>query len=49
MAFNEEEIKKLSKKSFIAMHQHHAKDYDLAAEYDKIVPPKKEKPKRGKK
>jgi hypothetical protein len=38
--FNKEWVKTVTKKQFVEAQKHWAKDCDLEAEYDKIVPPK---------
>lgn len=39
----------MTKEEFVGMMQHHKGDIDLEAEYDKIVPPEKEKVREDKK
>jgi hypothetical protein len=44
IVYNHEAVKSMTKEEFLEMHQHLAEHTDLSADYDKIVPPKKEKP-----
>lgn len=43
VGFNKEHVKKLSKAEFVKRFKDAYPDNDLPAEYDKIVPPEKEK------
>lgn len=45
IGFNTDHVKKLTKEEFIKQFKPAYPKHDLSAEYDNIVPPKKEEPK----
>lgn len=40
MGFNAKHAKSVSKADWVKQHEHHKDEFDLSAEYDKMVPPK---------